>query len=223
MDKQLLIKAMKRAPLFSGLDDTQLARLALRVVTREYPEGAEVFAAGDRALGFFMVVDGSAKIFRLSPEGREHILHFCRPPDLMAESAVFADAVYPAFARTLEPATLAFFARADVIGAIQRDSALALAMIAGMSRRLREFVSMIEDLSLKDVNARLAGYILQNARGGVCEIPGSKAQIAARIGTVAEPLSRSLRKLKATGLIDEENQRLIVKNESGLRALYEGM
>ena len=74
-----------------------------------------------------------------------------------------------------------------------------------------------------DVTARLAGYLLQNARDGVCELPASKAQLAAHIGTVAEPLSRSLRKLKSAGLIAEDGSRIVIQDADGLRALYEGL
>ena len=224
MANELFLEIMKQAYLFSGLDNSQRRRIALRALVRKFPEGAEVFAMGDRASGFYLVVQGAVKVFRLSPEGREHILHFCRPPDLIAESAVFADGVFPAAAAAIEPSTLALFPRAEIIDAIKRDSDLALAMIAGMSRRLREFVNVIDDLSLKDVTARLAGYLLQHARGGVCELPGSKAQLASHIGTVAEPLSRALRKLKSLGLIEERSgQTIAIADEEGLRALYEGI
>lgn len=223
MDKTELIGIMKEAPLFSSLDEAQRRRIAMRAVPKDYSAGRELFGQGDRALGFYMVLSGAAKVFRLSAEGREHILHFCRPPDLIAESSVFADSVYPASASVIEEATLAFFPRADLLAALRRDPDLALAMMAGMSRRLREFVSVIDDLSLKDVTARLAGYLLQNATGGACELPSSKAQLAAHIGTVAEPLSRSLKKLRTSGLIAEEGSRILIKDAEALRALHEGV
>jgi CRP/FNR family transcriptional regulator len=106
---------------------------------------------------------------------------------------------------------------------IREDPELALSMIGGLVQRLREFVVTIEDLALRDVAARLARYLLENSRDGVCVLPGTKTQLAARLGTVLEPLSRAFRKLRQEDLIQDRGGTVRILDEDGLRDLVEGI
>jgi CRP/FNR family transcriptional regulator, dissimilatory nitrate respiration regulator len=220
---QSLAEAVVQAPLFADLSPAQLDGLLMSATVERCDKGAQLFAAGEPAASFLLVVEGSVKVYLLSPDGREHILHMAGAGSLVAEGAVFAQGTYPAYAEALEESRIARFYRDRLVALLQADPELSLAMIAGLSRRLRQFVVTIEDLSLRDVTARLARYLVENAAGGYCRLPGTKTQLAAQLGTVLEPLSRALRKLKDAGLVREHKDGLAIVDAQGLRVLFEGI
>ena len=216
-----LARFLRSVPMFAGLGERQLAAFAASAAVRTHKQGEVLFRAGDAADRFLLVVSGCVKVYALSPEGREHVLHVVSPPGLVAESAVFAEATYPAWAQTTERSRIAIFFRERFIETIRSDPEFALQCMAGLARRLREFVAKIEDLSLRDVTARLAGYLLQNAEGRRCALPVRKSVLAAHLGTVAEALSRSLRKLKDAGMIREDGAAIHILAPARLAALHE--
>lgn len=218
-----LATALQDVPLFSALSSVQRAQLARSATTETHPRGTELFSVGEAADSFLLVLSGAVKVYLLSADGREHILHMAAAGDLVAEGAVFAQRAYPASAMATEDALVVRFKRDRLVALLREDPELALAMIAGLSRRLREFVLTIEDLSLRDVTARLARFLVENASAGFCKLPGTKTHLAAQLGTVLEPLSRSFRRLREAGFIREHKGGVVVLNEEALRGLYEGL
>lgn len=201
------VAALRETSLFNALPDKDLGRIAelCRAVDCEKEEF--FFHAGDPAEGFYVVVSGQVKVFVISPNGQEHILHIFRAGDTVAEAALFDLKTYPASCMALSGTVCLFLRRRDALALLEDHPKLALAVIEGLSRRLRKFVAKIEDLSLKQVTSRLATYLRENAldRQGtvVCRLDISKATLASRIGTIKETLSRSFRKLKDLGVIHE--------------------
>ncbi|MDX9710554.1 MAG: Crp/Fnr family transcriptional regulator, partial [Trichloromonas sp.] len=155
------------------------------------------------AAGFFIVGTGKVKVFKLSPEGKERILHIVHPGGTFAEAAIFGSGTYPAYAQPLEASQLIFFPKREFLDLLHSDSQLAINMIAGLSRFLRQFANQIEELTFKDVPARLARYLLDLAgdEAEQVELPISKSQLASKLGTVSETLSRTFRKLTKDDLI----------------------
>ncbi|MBW6510425.1 MAG: Crp/Fnr family transcriptional regulator [Desulfuromonadales bacterium] len=171
--------------------------------TREAGRGELLFEEGQKADGFFVVVSGKIKVFKLSPDGRERILHVIQPGNSFADAAIFADGAFPAFAMCIDQSTLLFFPRDQFLGLLHRHPQLAINMIAGLSRFLRNFASQIEDLTFRDVPARLARFLVSECEKGRQQVTltVSKAQLASNLGTTSETLSRTLRKLADEGLI----------------------
>ena len=97
-----LIELLKKSLLFSGLADADLAELAAITVRRTFRKGETLFSEGEDATGFYLLVAGSIKLCRLSPDGREKVLHFVSPGETFAEAAFFGDGKYPAEARAME-------------------------------------------------------------------------------------------------------------------------
>ena len=147
-------------PLFSGLSEEQLQELAMIVVDQVFRRGQTIFLEGDEGNGFYVVNTGKVKIYKLSPDGKEQILHIFGPGEPFAEVPVFAGQRFPANAEALEESRLFFFPRTGFLDLIGRHPSLALNMLAVLSRRLRQLAGLVEDLSLKEVPARLAAYIL---------------------------------------------------------------
>lgn len=195
---------MRNIPLFAGLTDGDLDALQAIGRVREYPRGDLLFSEGEIAEGFYIVVSGKVKVYKLSAEGKERILHIIQPGGTFAEAAIFGDGLYPAYAETLQTSNLLFLPKAEFLDLLKNNSQVAVNMIAGLSRFLRQFANQIEDLTFKDVPSRLARYLLNLSKGvkPVFDLPISKSQLASNLGTVSETLSRTLRKMSDDDLIN---------------------
>jgi CRP-like cAMP-binding protein len=216
---------LKQTAMFSALDDSALEEfLAGCRVLRQAP-GSQIFRPTERAERFFVVLAGRVKIFKLSPRGEEQILHLYGSGETFGEAAMWANINYPAFADTLADTTLLAISRKTLRDAVARSPDLAMAMLAGLSEKLREFNRLIEQLSLKEVPARLAGVLLAEARksgSNRIRLTQSKRELASQIGTVPETLSRALGKLKAGGLIEVKGPRITILDRDRLEDIAEG-
>lgn len=209
MDSRLLIR---KCPLFAGVTDDDLDALMRICRGRDYERGDLLFSEGERAEGFYLVGSGKVKIYKLSPEGKERILHIVHPGGSFAEAAIFADGLYPAYAEPLEKSYLVFFPKRDFLALLLEHGQIAINMIAGLSRFLRQFASQIEELTFRDVPARLARFLLEHLepRSDRIVLPISKTQLASRLGTVSETLSRTFRKLSDDDLIRVEGRTIVI-------------
>ena len=213
------IDILAASPLFHGLPPEQLAAVQAIAVAKDYERGESVFAEGDSGAGFYLIADGKVKIFKLSPGGKEYILHIFGPGEPFGEVAVFHGQPFPANAETLAPSRLLYFPRVD-FARLLADSAIAMNLLAVMAMRLRRFASQIENLSLKEVPSRLASYLLylseeQGERSQVV-LDISKGQLASLLGTSPETLSRIFAKMTEEGLIEVRGRIIALKNLSGL-------
>jgi CRP/FNR family transcriptional regulator len=213
-------------PLFQGLSGEYHDELAMIVADQEFQRGGLIFSEGDAGTGFYVIIDGRVKIFKLSFDGKEQILHILGPGEPFAEVAVFTGSTYPAYAVALEKSRLFFFPRKAFAELIATQPALAMNMLATLSLRLKQFAHMIEALSLKEVPGRLAAYILVDSRQNSTEqsikLTVSKTQLASLLGTIPETLSRILTKMNKQGLIDIEGSTITILDRQGLTALAEG-
>jgi CRP/FNR family transcriptional regulator len=194
---------LKNSPFFSGLSDSDLDALMGIARIREHARGELLFSEGEEAAGFFVVLDGKVKVYKLSPDGKERILHIIHPGGTFAEAAIFGDGLYPAYAEPLQVSKLFFLPKAGFLNLLMDNGRISINMIAGLSRFLRQFANQIEDLTFKDVPSRLARYLMELSGGTRqrVELPISKTQLASNLGTVSETLSRTLRKLSDDDLI----------------------
>jgi CRP/FNR family transcriptional regulator len=218
-----MIEQIKAIPLFEGLSQKQYAELARIAIDRSYQRGQVIFAEGDEGIGFYVLIAGKVKVFKLSPEGKEQILHVLEPGEPFGEAAVFAGQPFPAHAETLEKSRIFFFPRAAFIELIKGDPSMALNMLAILSRRLRKFTALVEDLSLKEVPGRLAAYLfyMSEQRDGSddLKLDIAKNQLASLLGTIPETLSRILTRMVKQGLIRLDGSRIKIVDRRGLEEL----
>ncbi|MBM4313130.1 MAG: Crp/Fnr family transcriptional regulator [Deltaproteobacteria bacterium] len=217
-----VIKQLAGMPLFTGLSKAQYEALARIAIRRSLKKGERVFSEGDEGTGFYMVVEGRVKIFKVSAEGKEQILHLFGSGESFGEVSVFTGRGFPADAVTALQTTLLFFPRMAFSALIQKDPALALNMLGQLSMRLRHFADLIEDLSLKEVPGRLAKYLLYlSSKDGDRELALdiSKGQLASVLGTIPETLSRILAKMHRQGLIRLRGARILILDRRGLEAI----
>lgn len=194
---------LRHIPLFAGLSNEDLAALQEIGRIKEHNRGELLFSEGEDAEGFFVVLDGKVKVYKLSAEGKERILHVIPPGGTFAEAAIFGDGLYPAYAETLQTCKLLFLPKAGFLDLLMNNGRMSINMIAGLSKFLRQFAMQVEELTFKDVPSRLARYLLTLSKGRAktVELPISKTQLASNLGTVSETLSRTLRKLSEDDLI----------------------
>lgn len=220
-----IAKRIATIPLFEGLPAEQVEDIAAIVEEPVFRKGQSIFSEGDEGIGFYVVASGRVKVFKLSPEGKEQILHILGPGEPFGEVPVFAGQHFPASAEALEESRLFFFPRASFVRLIRKNPGLALNMLAVLSRRLRVFASLIEDLSLKEVPGRLAAYLLylsNKDRGATdLELTITKGQLASLLGTIPETLSRILGKMSAQGLIETDGRKITLLDPEGLATLAE--
>ncbi|HEX9778628.1 MAG TPA: Crp/Fnr family transcriptional regulator [Geopsychrobacteraceae bacterium] len=215
--------AIKSCHLFAGVTDQDLELLTGVCRLQDHGRGQVLFGQGDEANGFYVVASGKVKIYKLSPDGKERILHIVLPGGSFAEAAIFGDGLYPAFAEPLSKAQLIFFPKREFLDLLHRHSQIAINMIGGLSRFLRQFATQIEDLTFKDVPGRLARYLL-DLGGDACssvELPIAKSQLASNLGTVSETLSRTFRKLSDDAIIRVKGKQIEILDSDRLVDLAE--
>jgi CRP/FNR family transcriptional regulator len=230
MGQNQLLDELKLATLFSRLDQPSLVDLGRIARLRRTDPGEVLFAAGDRATGFFVLLEGKVKLYKISTEGKEYILRVVRAGETFAEAAAFSGVGYPVFAEALEPCRLAHFEANEFRHLVQRSPQLALNMIATMAELLHTLTAKIEDLSLREVGARLCRHFLELAQqefgtpkdGQPLKLETTKTALAARLGTISETLSRTFRKLQQNGLLRVERNRVILLDCRRLRDVAEG-
>ncbi len=220
-----ILHIISEAPLFNGLSEAQLNDVRQIAVDKFYDKGKTIFLEGDDCNGFYIVADGKVKIYKVSLEGKEHILHIYGPGNPFGEVPVFAGRNFPANAQTLLKSHLLFFPRKAFIDLISQNPSLSLNMLAVLSMRLRQFTVQIENLSLKEVPGRLASYLLYLSKDqgetDVVTLNISKGQLASLLGTIPETLSRILAKMNKEYLIDTRGRDIKLLDQSGLEILAE--
>lgn len=223
MDK--VMEILRSNPLFRGLPESQLAGIRAIAQDRFCDKGKGIFAEGDGGAGFYVVASGQVKIFKLSPEGKEQILHIYGPGHSFGEVAVFTGKRFPANAETLLKSHLLFFPRADFVALISGNPSLCLNLLADLSQRLRQFTVQIESLTLKEVPGRLASYLLylsdDEKQGDLLTLGISKGQLASLLGTIPETLSRILSRMSGAGLIEVKGKEISILDREGLETLAE--
>lgn len=216
---------IKSCHLFAGVTDDDLDKLVRICRSRQASRGDLLFSQGEEAQGFYVVGTGKVKVYRLSPDGKERILHIVLGGGTFAEAAIFGDGLYPAFAEPLESSALAFFPRQEFLDLLHAHSQIAINMIGGLARFLRQFATQVEELTFKDVPARLARFLIDLAGDGDDSdrvvLPISKTQLASRLGTVSETLSRTFRKMSDEGLIEVKGKEITICDPGRLEDLAE--
>ena len=212
-------------PIFSGLPEDQISAIKQIAVEKHINKGEIVFSEGEEGRGFYVIAEGRIKIFKVSTEGKEQILHIFGAGQPFGEVPVFAGQKFPANAQAIDKTRALFLPRAAIVDLIAANPSLALNMLAVMSKKLRQFTVQIENLSLKEMPARLASYLIflaeeQDANEFVT-LKISKGQLASILGTIPETLSRIFAKLSGRNLIRVDGKKITLLDRDGLEDLTE--
>ena len=212
-------------PIFNGLPQGQVEAIKQIAVEKHINKGEIIFSEGEEGNGFFVIAEGRVKIFKVSAEGKEQILHIFGPGQPFGEVPVFAGQRFPANAQAIDKTRALFLPRAAFVDLVASNPSLALNMLAVMSKKLRQFTVQIENLSLKEMPARLASYLIflaeEQAVDDIVTLNISKGQLASILGTIPETLSRIFAKLSGQHLIRVEGKKITLLDRGGLEDLAE--
>lgn len=214
---------MRKVPFLANLDAASTRDLAAesRIVTAV--KGEDIFAEGDACRGMFLLIEGQMKIYRAAPSGREQIIAIEGPGATIAELPMFDGEPYPASCAAMEDSRLLLIPREAFEELLRRKPEIAIETIRLLGHRLRGLVTLVEELSLLEVPQRLAKYLLavQERRGSTFTLTQSNQEIASRLGTVREIVSRCLHRLEQQGVIAIQGRRIRIIDDQALRERIE--
>ncbi len=217
-------KEVRSHRLFNDLADADLAYLMSLAQIDDYGKRATVFEQGAPCNGLYVVLSGTVRLFKASPDGREHVVEVIRQGQSFAEAAVFADVPgFPVHAQTLGPCRLMFLPKAPYLDFLRDHPSYLFAMVAGLSIRMHQLVVKMERLTLKDALQRTAGHLLDMAGdGGSATLDVTKATLASQLGLTPETLSRALTALQEQELLHMTGSEFTLPDRDGLQALSKG-
>ena len=210
---------LAKIPLFASLTESELQALAQRAVERRFAPDEMLFWEGEPCDGIFLILEGSVKIFKTSIGGREMMLALEPAPSTVAELPLFDGGPYPASVRAVEPVVSLFIGKSDFQQVCRQYPDVGLKVLAVVGRRLRHLVSVVESMTFGSVTERLARLLLDAARqahSNEFDFPLTHQEVASRLGTVREVVSRNLARFRAAGLIRIEGRQVRIEDRAGL-------
>ena len=201
---------------FDSLPPEVQERIASSAVPCHFNAGQVIYVEGEPAEALFILETGWVKATRMTREGREQAMMFLRPVEIFGDIAVFTGTTYPGTVVALEPVEAWSIPAKVILDLIPRHTELAMAVIRRLSERVLHYIGLVEDLSLRSVESRLASTLLRNAeiQDGRLVVPRREwttfDEMAVRLGTVRDVLSRALKTLEAEGLLRVEKQVIVL-------------
>ncbi len=213
------VDVLRRVSLFAGLSPAELEALAARAVEKTFEPGELLFPEGEPCTGTFIIASGSVKIFKTSSSGREVMLSIDTAPSSVAEVPLFDGGPYPASVSAINRVVAFHIAKEDFHHIARLNPDLSLKMLAVVGRRLRTLVGLVESLTFGSVRQRLARALIefgQLAQSDTFPLPVTHEELALRLGTVREVVSRNLSRFQAEGLIRVQRREIAVLDRAGL-------
>jgi CRP-like cAMP-binding protein len=213
------LATLAQIPLLASLNETEIQALAQRAVERRFAPEEMLFWEGEPCAGIFLIVQGSVKIFKTSTGGREMMLALDTAPSTVAELPLFDGGPYPASVRAVEPVVSLFVNKADFHQVCRQYPEVALKVLAVVGRRLRHLVGVVEAMTFGSVTQRLARLLLDASRqasADAFDLPLTHQELASRLGTVREVVSRNLARFRAEGLLRVQGHQIRILDRAGL-------
>lgn len=214
---------LRRVSLFASLEQAQLEAVGQKVFQKSLDRHEIVLLEGETADALYIVASGVVKVFMSSPEGKEQILYLARPGEVVNEVSVLDGSPSPLSAETLGQVLLQALPRKELLALMREHPELSARVIDLLTARLRNMLTLVADLSFRDVTARLARLLLEHAqRGSSAELPRdllTQQDMAAMIGTAREMVGRSLKNLESLKAISMERHRIAIVNEGLLEKI----
>lgn len=209
----------RRTPLFSTLPEAVRLELAALAVEKRFDAGETVFYEGDPCEGLYVIGEGTVKISKTSPTGREIMLAMESAPSSVAEVPLFDEGAYPATVKTLTPVTAYLLRKEDFRRFCLQHPEVPLRVFAILGKRLRQLVSLIEAITFGSMRQRLARILLESYEHGEMEGTAlTHEELAMRLGTVREVVSRNLARFQAEGIVRMDRRRIVICDPEALRA-----
>jgi len=221
----VIANTLRGCQLFTGLPADDLADVVGITLVKSLEKDEYLFREGEPARGFYVVQKGAINVHRVNAVGKEQVIRIFRAGESFAEATLATATGYPADARAVESSQVLLVQKEGFVALLRDQPELALRMLAGMSLHLRTLVGQLEDLTLKDVETRLANWLVKrcaNPDSGqpvMIQLTVTKRVLAAELGTVSETFSRTLAKFREQGLIEVKGKTIKVISPAKLGAL----
>jgi CRP/FNR family transcriptional regulator len=214
-----VLAGLEQVPFLAGLPPAALDAVRRGGSVRTFRRGELLFLAGDAPKGLFVVLRGSIQVYQIGSSGRAHVLAVEGPGSSVAELPLFDGGPYPAYAEATEDAVVFTLSVERFEHLLREHPQVARRVIQALAGRLRRLVRTVEELALMEVRQRVAALLVDLCRehGPEFSLPGSIEQVAARLGSVREVVSRALHGFAHDGLIRLEGRRVVVTDPEGLR------
>lgn len=220
-----LAQSLHGCSIFSGLGESELLQVAGYSEVIALKRDEILFREGDPVIGFYVVLKGGIKAYRINEAGKEQVIHLIHPGGSFAEPAVAGLPGYPAHTKALEASEVVLVRSEPFLNHLRVNSELALRILASLSRHLHELVGTIESYRLKDAEARLLHWLLRRTGEGSepisIELAVPKAVLASELGTRQETLSRLFARLRKSGVVKVKGKTIVVERPAVLRELFE--
>lgn len=221
-----IIFSLRRTPVFAGLPDDDLAMLADFSLLKTFRKGEYVFRQRETAHGFYIVRRGIINVHRVAADGREQVIHLFRPGESFAENALVNDTGYLTDARSVAESEVILVPKWEFLQILRQRADITLRILASMSQHMRGLISSLENVTLKDSETRLMNWILRRCPHPLSHKPTdvaigmTKTMLSGELGTRQETLSRSLAKLRESGLIAVRGRTLKIPDPIKLRDAF---
>lgn len=197
---------------------------------RTYQKGDHIFTAQTPADHFYYILEGEVRIYKLDSTGREIEVRRAGSGDIFAEVLVFAGGLYPVSAQAVNQTRIFSYAKTDVFAATRQDNGLALFFIQTLAKRCLFLNQAIENVSMQDLPVRLGRFLINyvaeknlsiRQNQVTLELPFAKKDLANRLGTIPETLSRTFSKLQNVGLITVSGRKIHLHDVDALSEMVQ--
>ncbi|MES1986838.1 MAG: Crp/Fnr family transcriptional regulator [Pseudomonadota bacterium] len=221
MDKAQIAQRLSQFYMFSELQPAQIEPLANGTRMIDAPRGGILFNRGDRAHGFYLLLEGQIKLGVISPQGDEKVIGLIQPGESFGEAVLFLERTFPIYAQATLDSKVLLITRDAIFDILDNDVTVVRRMLAGISARNRQLVNDIESISLQNSTQRLIGYLLQISTDSPnperVQLPANKLTIASMLNITPETLSRVMLRLQIAKLIEVNGKEIVITNVAGLR------
>ena len=221
MDKTFITQRLSEFYMFSELQLAQIEQLANGTRLLDISRGSTLFNRGDRAHGFYLLLEGQVKLGVISPQGDEKVIGLIQPGQSFGEAVLFLERSFPIYAQAIVDSKVLLITRDAIFDILDNDVTVVRRMLAGISARNRQLVNDIESISLQNSTQRLIGYLLQmsadSPNPGRLLLPANKLTIASMLNITPETLSRVMLRLNSAGLIEVNGKEIVITDVDGLR------
>jgi CRP/FNR family transcriptional regulator len=214
------LEILQAIEIFSEAEPGDVAQLAKAAVAKEYGPGDVLFLEGQPCQGLWIIGEGAAKVVKTTPQGRQLVLAIQQAPSTVAEVPVFDGGPYPASVIAVQPTTALLILKQDFTGLCMHSPAMTLRFLKVFGRRLRHLVGLAERVTFGTIRQRLALDLLERAKlsgGPVLQLQETQEELATRLGTVREVVSRNLSRFQSEGLLRVDRKTVEILDEAGLK------
>jgi len=217
IDKEFL----KSSPCFIGLDDYFLDRVSKLMTVRKVARHEIIWLENQPAESIYFIASGLIKLFKTSVNGKEQILKLVRPGDCFGHIGILTGGSNPESAQALLPSVLYRMTRTDFEAVMQKSERISFNTINTLAAEINHYISLVEDLSLRRVNGRLAKILLEHDGEEVCRASRvlTRSNLAAMTGTVREVVGKAVKYLELKGAIRASNSSIVIEDSNVLRKI----